>query len=348
MSGGVDSSVTAALLKDQGYDVTGVTIKLWPKCYSDDDNSSLSTVKDAAQVAQMLDIPYQVLDMQEEFQEKVIDGFSREYMSGRTPNPCIECNRGIKFGRLLEHAQQLEMDFMATGHYANIVRGDGMFRLFRGRDINKDQSYALYFLTQKVMAKIIFPLGSFCKKEIRQLARKYRLGIANKPDSQEICFIPGNNYKKFLTTFAGAKNIPGDIVDTRGEILGTHTGIFNYTIGQRKGLGLTRLEPMYVVDINPETNTVMVGSNLDVYCREFTVTELNWISGNPPAKEFSAEVMIRYNTQARPAQITVGQKQVVIRFDQPQRAITPGQSAVIYVRDEVLGGGIILSRPLFS
>ncbi len=352
MSGGVDSSVSAALLKEQGYEVTGVTIKLWPKYIDPAEDSggccSLAAVEDARRVAQQLDIPYYVLNMQKEFQEKVIDKFTREYMLGRTPNPCVECNRSIKFGRLLEKAVQLGMDYVATGHYARIVQEEGRFRLLRGRDLDKDQSYALYSLTQAMLARTLFPVGEFRKEEIRDLARKYKLRIANKPDSQEICFIPDNDYKQFLTTFAGVKNTPGNIVDTRGRVLGTHTGIFNYTIGQRKGLGLATGEPMYVVDINPETNTVTVGRNLDVFSREFIITEFNWVGGAPPAEEFSAEVAIRYNAAARPAQISVQPNGVVVKFREPQRAITPGQSAVVYSGEEVLGGGIILSRKIFA
>lgn len=353
MSGGVDSSVAAALLKEEGFDVTGVTIKLWPK-YIDpaEDGSgccSLAAVEDARRVAQLLEIPYYVLNMQEEFQKNVIDKFSREYMLGRTPNPCIECNRSIKFGRLLEKAVQLGMDYIATGHYVRIVKEGNVYRLFRGRDAAKDQSYALYALTQDMLSRTLFPVGEYRKEEIRALARKFQLRIAAKPDSQEICFIPDNDYKGFLTKYAGVQNTPGNIVDLRGNVLGTHTGIFNYTIGQRKGLGLAVGEPLYVVDINPENNTVVVGRNADVFSREFTVTDFNWISGAPPAEEFDASVMIRYNAPTHPARIYVSrQGQVRIVFAQPQRAITPGQSAVIYDGDEVLGGGIILSRQLIS
>ncbi len=348
MSGGVDSSVTAALLKEEGYDVVGVTIKLWP-AYIDavEDTGgccSLAAVEDARRVAQILDIPFYVLNMQKEFQKTVIDKFSQEYMLGRTPNPCIECNRSIKFGRLLEKAAQLGMDYVATGHYARIVQEGGVFHLLRGRDRDKDQSYALYSLSHGMLARILFPLGGFRKEEIRALAGQHQLPIANKPDSQEICFIPDNNYKEFLTTYAGASNTPGNIIDTQGRVLGTHTGIFNYTIGQRKGLGLASGQPLYVVDINPQTNTVTVGGNKDVYSREFTVSDFTWIGGAPPASQFSAAVAIRYNAPAQPANVLVESPGVLVRFTEPQRAITPGQSAVIYSGDEVLGGGIILSQ----
>lgn len=352
MSGGVDSSVAAGLLKEQGYDVTGITIKLWPKYIDpvEDEGGccSLAAVEDARRVAQMLDIPYYVLNMQQDFQELVIDQFSSEYMQGRTPNPCIECNRSIKFGRLLEKASQLGIDYVATGHYARITRDDesGISRLFRGKDHDKDQSYALYSLDQQSINRILFPAGDYRKDEIRDLAHKYGLKIANKPDSQEICFIPDNNYKDFLTTHAGAVQKPGDIVDTRGKILGKHNGIFNYTIGQRKGLGLAVGEPVYVVDINPEKNTVVVGTNTEVFSTSFTVSDFNWITGFPPADSFSAQVMIRYNAAPQSADIEVEGDYVRITFAKAQRAITPGQSAVIYLGDEVLGGGVIYSREI--
>lgn len=349
MSGGVDSSVAAALLKEQGYDVTGITIKLWPKYIDPSEDTggccSLAAVEDARRVAQILDIPYYVLNMQKEFQEQVIDRFTDEYKLGRTPNPCIECNRSIKFGRLLEKAVQLGMDYVATGHYARIIREDGGARLFRGRDMDKDQSYALYALDQDMLRKILFPVGEYRKDEIRALAAKYGLRIANKPDSQEICFIPDNNYKEFLMAHGGVRQKPGNIVDIKGNVLGTHTGIYNYTIGQRKGLGLAAGEPLYVVDLNPEDNTVVVGSNTDVFSSVFTVTDFNWISGGAPAKQFTAGVMIRYNSKSHPAEISLEtENRVRVEFNQPQRAVTPGQSAVVYKDEEVLGGGIILSR----
>ena len=353
MSGGVDSSVAAALLKEQGYDVTGITIKLWPKYIDpvEDEGGccSLAAVEDARRVAQLLDIPYYVLNMQKEFQDLVIDQFTDEYMKGRTPNPCIQCNRSIKFGRLLEKAAQLGMDYVATGHYARIVKDANGFRLFRGKDTDKDQSYALYALDQSLLDKVLFPVGDYHKDDIRALAKKFGLKIANKPDSQEICFIPDNNYKDFLTTHAGAKQKPGPIVDTEGKVLGNHDGVFNYTIGQRKGLGLAVGERLFVVDINPDTNTIVVGSNNQVYSESFVVSGFNWIQGTPPAGDFLAQAMIRYNALPQPAQVTVlTENKVNISFTQPQRAITPGQSAVIYQGDEVLGGGIIQTRVLAS
>lgn len=348
MSGGVDSSVAAALLKEQGYQVTGATIKLWPKYIDPSEDTggccSLAAVEDARRVAQILDIPYYVLNMQEDFQEQVIDRFTHEYILGRTPNPCIECNRSIKFGTMLKKAVQMGMDYLATGHYARIVRDGQTARLQRGMDLDKDQSYALYALNQEQLKHILFPVGEYRKDEIREIATRYELRIANKPDSQEICFIPDNNYKDFLTVHAGVEQKPGNIVDTQGNILGRHTGIYNYTVGQRKGLGLAVGEPLYVVDINREDNTVVVGSNAEVFSREFTVAEFNWISGSAPSSPFRAGVMIRYNAEPRPAMVFVGDGNVRIEFNQAQRAITPGQSAVVYSGDVVLGGGIIASR----
>lgn len=345
MSGGVDSSVAAALLVEQGYEVIGVTLRLLPE--KTDGDRALAAIGDARAVAEKLDIPHSVIDYQKDFQDLVIAPFIREYMLGRTPNPCVQCNRSIKFGRLLERAARLGIEYVATGHYARILREGGGVRLFRGKDSDKDQSYALYALDQQALKRILFPLGDYCKTEIRGLAKKYGLKIADKPDSQEICFIPDKSYKDFLKASAGLRETPGKIVDLKGNVLGSHTGIYNYTIGQRKGLGLATGEPLYVVDINRENNTVVVGSNTEVFSREFTVSDFNWIAGAPPGANFKAKVMIRYNAPLHPALITVKEDgQVLINFARAQRAVTPGQSAVVYQGDEVLGGGIISWRIL--
>ncbi|HBS92393.1 MAG TPA: tRNA 2-thiouridine(34) synthase MnmA [Firmicutes bacterium] len=346
MSGGVDSSVAAALLKEQGYQVAGATIQLWPDA-GRESACSLAAVEDARRVASSLGIPFFLFNMQKEFQQQVIDSFIQEYKFGRTPNPCIQCNRLIKFGQLLSKAEQLGMDFIATGHYARIVREEGRARLLRGRDGEKDQSYFLYTLNQDKLKKILFPVGDYRKAEIRELAKAYHLNIADKPDSQEICFIPDNNYKEFLIRQGGLPKIPGDIVDTKGNVIGSHQGVFNYTIGQRRGLGVARGVPLYVVDINAETNTVVAGSNEEVLCKTFTAAEFNWIAGSSPEDCFRAGVMIRYNALPQPAVLTVlAQGRVRIEFDQPQRAIAPGQAAVVYAGEEVLGGGKILTRVL--
>lgn len=344
MSGGVDSSVAAALLKEQGYQVIGATMQLWPETGAKS-ACSLAAVEDARKVASSLGIPFYLLDMQKDFQLAVIDSFIQEYKLGITPNPCIQCNRAIKFGQLLNKAEELGIDLIATGHYARISKEEGRFRLLQGRDPEKDQSYFLYTLTADKLKKILFPVGDYRKEEIRELANIYNLNIAAKPDSQEICFIPDNNYKEFLLRQGGLPKIPGDIVDTKGSIIGSHTGVYNYTIGQRRGLGVSRGVPLYVVDINAETNTVVAGSNEEVLCKTFRASDFNWIAGSSPGKSFHAGVMIRYNARPQPAAVTVLTRgKVQIEFDQPQRAIAPGQAAVVYAGEEVLGGGKILSR----
>lgn len=346
MSGGVDSSVAALILKEQGHEVVGVTIKLWPK-YIDPTAEggccSLAAVEDARRVAGSLDIPYYVLNMQEEFQRDVIDPFIQEYSRGRTPNPCIVCNRAVKFGRLLAKAREMGFDAVSTGHYARIVYNQetGLYRLLRGLDPHKDQSYALYGLDQHLLARVLFPLGEYRKEEIRAMAARHGLKIANKPDSQEICFVPDNNYKAFLEEHGGLKPVPGAIVDRRGNVFGQHQGVFNYTIGQRKGLGIATGEPMYVVEIDPEKNLVVVGSNQDVFSQEMLIEGFNWTMGSPPAREFGGEVQIRSHAQPAPGQIEIIGDRVKVTFASPQRAVTPGQSAVLYSGDEVLGGGII-------
>lgn len=344
MSGGVDSSVAAALLKEQGYEVTGATMQLWHETGAKS-ACSLAAVEDARRVAGSLGIPFYLFNLQKEFQQEVIDSFIREYKLGRTPNPCIQCNRALKFGQLLSKAEELGIDLIATGHYARISREGGRFRLLRGRDPEKDQSYFLYTLTADKLKKTLFPLGEYRKSEIRELAKTYQLDIADKPDSQEICFIPDNNYKEFLHRRGGLSETPGDIVDTKGNIIGSHRGVFNYTIGQRRGLGVSRGVPLYVVDINAETNTVVAGSNEEVMCKTFTAADFNWIACSCPGNRFHAQVKIRYNALPQPATVTVlAEGRVEIEFDQPQRAIAPGQAAVVYAGEEVLGGGKILSR----
>lgn len=344
MSGGVDSSVAAALLKEQGYAVTGATIHLCPDYLG---SNARDTAEDARRVAASLGIPFHVFYLQKEFQQQVIDSFIQEYKLGRTPNPCILCNRSIKFGQLYDIARQLGMDYIATGHYARIVQGDDRPRLFRGRDRDKDQSYALYTLTEEKLKNILFPVGEFSKSQIRALAADVNLPTADKPDSQEICFIPDNNYKEFLITQGGLTQTPGDIVDTHGRRIGSHHGVFNYTVGQRKGLGAIRGVPMYVVNINAETNTIVAGSKEELLCKKFSITDCNWLARVNPQDCLQGEVMIRYNSRPQPARVTVlPAGRAEIEFEQPQRAVTPGQAAVVYAGDEVLGGGKILSRVL--
>lgn len=344
MSGGVDSSVAAALLKEQGYQVSGATIQMW----QGNANSPCSSqaVEDAGRVADSLGIPFMTFNMEEEFQREVIEYFVAEYTLGKTPNPCIQCNRRIKFGQFLRMADDLGFEYIATGHYARIAR-DGMNpRLLRGLDAEKDQSYFLYTLTGDKLKRILFPVGDYAKDEIRELARGFQLNIADKPDSQEICFVTGNDYKDFLRS-QGVRQTPGDIVDTQGNVIGRHDGVYNYTIGQRRGLGVARGTPLYVVDINARANTIVVGDSEKTQTRVFIADDFNWVSGSPPGEPAQVKVQIRYNAQAQPADITLlSGGRVRIEFFQPQRAVAPGQAAVVYAGEEVLGGGRITEREL--
>ncbi len=335
MSGGVDSSVTAALLQDQGYQVTGATIKMWPASKADED---------ARRVADSLGLPFLVLDYQESFRREVIDLFIQEYKLGKTPNPCILCNRAIKFGLLLAEAEKAGIQFVATGHYAKIIRGGGGAKLFRGQDKKRDQSYFLYTLTEDKLKKILFPLGQYSKDQIRELAKDYNLAIADKPDSQEICFLSGQDYKEFLRAQGELPVRPGQILDTGGKVIGRHQGIYNYTIGQRRGLGIADGIPLYVLAIDAASNTVIAGSAQELEKKAFVVSDFNWISGRSPSADFMAEVAIRYNAQPQPARVrALAEGRVRIEFNRPQRAIAPGQAAVVYDGDEVLGGGKICS-----
>lgn len=332
MSGGVDSSVTAALLKEQGYQVTGATIKMWP---------ASSVAQDARRVADSLGIPFYLLDFTKEFQQEVIDLFIQEYKLGKTPNPCVLCNRAIKFGLLLEEAKKLGIGLIATGHYAIIQREETRFRLCRGKDKSRDQSYFLYTLTQDKLQKVLFPIGTYSKGEIRALAKKYDLASAGKPDSQDICFLSGTDYKKFLADRGNLRAIPGDIVDRRGQVIGHHTGIYNFTVGQRRGLGVAKGVPLYVVDLIPETNTVVAGGQEELLAKSLVAEDFNWIRQCPQGPVL-AQVQIRYNAPAQPAWVVpMNENQVRVEFERPQRAIAPGQAAVAYDGEEVLGGGKI-------
>jgi tRNA-specific 2-thiouridylase len=345
MSGGVDSSVAAALLQEQGYQVSGATIQMWHG--TAESPCSREAVEDASRVADSLGIPFYTFDMEEVFHKEVIDYFVKEYTLGRTPNPCIQCNRRIKFGQFFHIADELGVDFIATGHYARIVKEGERRRLLRGLRTEKDQSYFLYPLTEDKLKRILFPVGDYTKNEIRLMAKRFQLKIADKPDSQEICFVPGNDYKDFLRSQGGLTETPGDIVDTQGNVIGCHDGVFNFTIGQRRGLGVSQGTPLYVLDINAKTNTIVVGSNEETGGRVFTVDDFTWISGSSPGESFQSKVQIRYNAQAQPANVRLlFPGRVRIEFFQPQRAVAPGQAAVIYAGEEVLGGGKITERLL--
>lgn len=348
MSGGVDSSVAAYLLKNQGYDVIGVTMQIWQEedaCTIEKEGGccGLSAVEDARRVAGQLDIPYYVMNFRREFQKNVIDYFVNEYREGRTPNPCIACNRYVKWESLLQKSLAIGADYIATGHYAKIKRlENGRYTLLRSDAKGKDQTYALYNLTQEQLAHTIFPLGEYEKPKIRELAEGAGLQVAHKPDSQEICFVPDNDYAAFIERETGKAEQPGNFVSTSGEVLGEHRGIGHYTIGQRKGLGIAFGEPMFVVEIRPQTNEVVLGKGDEVFTDHLTAHMVNAMAVD--RFEVGQEVVakIRYNDKGAKAVITaVGDDSFALEFPQPVRAVTPGQAVVLYDDEYVLGGGTI-------
>ena len=350
MSGGVDSSVAAALLVAQGYDVVGVTLRVWPWRAPEEGTKrfgsccSPETVAGARDVARQLGIPYYVLNTEREFDAAVIEEFTREYAAGRTPVPCVACNRDLKFGSLLGRARAWEATAVATGHYAGVTRDEttGRYLLWRARDRHKDQSDFLWPLTQEQLASAVFPLAGLSKAEVREHARRLGLVTADKPESQEICFIPDDDYRGFLRRRRGEIFQPGPIVDTRGQRLGTHAGLPAYTVGQRKGLGVTTGRALHVVDLDPLTNTVTVGSPAELERSRLVAHDVNFIACEPPEQPLCVEAKIRHNHAPAPATVRAfdgGHAEVV--FDTPQRAVTPGQSVVWYRGDCVVGGGVI-------
>ncbi len=346
MSGGVDSSVTAYLLKEQGYEVIGVTMQIWQndKEYEEDNGSccGLSAVEDARRVADRLEIPFYVLNFREEFEEKVIDYFVEEYKAGRTPNPCIACNRYIKWESLLQKALQLGADYIATGHYAKIVTLDNGRKAFKMSKTNlKDQTYALYNLTQFQLEHTLMPVGEYTKPEIREIAEKIGLSIANKPDSQEICFVPDDDYAKFIEDRTGEKIKIGNFVDLEGNILGQHKGIVHYTIGQRKGLGIAFGKPMFVVEIDNINNNIILGSNDDLFSNELTATDINYMGSKSFDENKIYTAKIRYSHTPSECTIKTIDDKIICTFKEKQRAITKGQAIVIYDDDIVVGGGTI-------
>ena len=349
MSGGVDSSVAAALLKENDYDVIGATMQIWSRGKQTPADSfsgccGRDAVTDAKKVAYKLGIPHYVMDFRDIFAERVIVDFCREYSLGRTPNPCIRCNQYIKFGALLDKARALSADFIATGHYARIERDRATQRclLKKGIDPAKDQSYFLYALTQEQLSRTLLPLGAFTKDRVREMAGDSGLPVASKKESQEICFIPDHDYAAFLKDYIPQAAGPGPIVDERGKTLGSHRGILSYTVGQRKGLGLSAGEPSYVVALEPATNTVVVGSREATYGDELVASRLNWIAMDRLAQNITAKARIRYRHREAEATITpLDGDEIYIKFKEPQMAITPGQAVVFYDGDIVIGGGII-------
>ena len=345
MSGGVDSSVAALIMKNKGYECIGCTMKLYdgPDDAREGTCCSLSDVEDARSVCMRLGIKYYVFNFKDEFKEKVIDKFIGCYLCGQTPNPCIECNDHLKFDKLYERAKILGYDYVVTGHYAQIVEhADGSFHLLEGPDPVKDQSYVLYRMTQTQLASTLFPLGSMSKEETRLLAEENNFINANKKDSQDICFVPDGDYAAVIEQYIGRKCEPGNFVDTKGNILGTHKGIIHYTIGQRKGLGISAEHPLYVIRIDVPNNQVILGTNDELFTTKLTAKEASWTQNTIPDKPFEAQVRIRYHGKKVPATvIPTGPDSFDVNFKEGVRAITPGQAAVIYIGSEVIGGGVI-------
>lgn len=350
MSGGVDSSVAAWLLKEQGYDVIGVTMQIW----QDEDTEvqeaeggccGLSAVDDARRVAMDLGIPYYVMNFKEEFRKNVMDYFVGEYVEGRTPNPCIACNRHVKWESLLRRSMAIGAYYIATGHYAQIDRlPGGRYSLKTSVTAAKDQTYALYNLTQEQLSHTLMPVGSYHKEEIRDMAERLGLPVAHKPDSQEICFIPDHDYASFIEEYTGRELPPGNFVDLDGNVLGRHRGITHYTVGQRKGLNLSMGRPVFVVEIRPETNEVVIGDNQDVFTNVLRCDKLNWMAVDGlHGKSMDILAKIRYSHKGSPCTIReIGDDMVECRFHEPVRAVTPGQAVVFYDGDYVAGGGTII------
>lgn len=341
MSGGVDSSLAAALLLERGYDVVGMTMRLSDETRAVEPDAP-SSVEDARRVADVLGISHHVIDFTEIFENTVVDYFLDAYLDGRTPNPCVVCNHHIKFGGLLRAAEDIGAQYIATGHYARIDRDeDGVYHLRKGLDHDKDQSYVLYHLNQEKLAHIIFPLGNLRKSETRRMAEEYGLPVAHKTESQEICFVPNDDYKAYLREHRPGGTFCGDIVDSAGNILGRHDGVAFYTIGQRKGLGIAASQPLYVTALDAAKNQVIVGAADAVYAQELIASDLNWTMWDTLAEERTVEAKIRYGKRLAAARVVQEGDCVRVCFTDPQRAVTPGQSVVFYENDIVLGGGII-------
>ena len=339
MSGGVDSSVSAILLKEKGYDVIGINMLLW--------GEDTSNASDASKVCKKLHIPFTFLDLRNDFKKFVIQDFIVGYRSGSTPNPCIECNKFMKFGLMYLRAKELKCDYIATGHYANI-EFDGKYGanvLKKANNLKKDQSYVLYDIKKELLNHIIFPLGKFeSKEEIRSLATKYGLEVANKPDSEDICFIQNGDYEEFLEEYAKFKAKEGNIVDKKGNVLGKHNGLYKYTIGQRKGLGISNPVPLFVIGFNKLKNELIVGEEKELYNESLLASNINWLVDNIE-NGMKVEAKIRYSAEPKKAKlILLPRNYARVVFEEPQRAITPGQSVVFYDGDTVLGGGRILSH----
>ena len=341
MSGGVDSSVAAFLLKNEGYEVIGATLEL----FAGSSCCNIDTYIDAKNVCNQLGIPHFTFNYKDEFREHVINDFISCYANCKTPNPCIECNKYMKFGFMYEKAKELGCNYIATGHYAKTEYSEkyGRWVLKKSKSLKKDQSYVLWNIPKELIEHVLFPLADYEEKEeIRKIARDNNLKVANKPDSEDICFVTDGNYKKFLENNSDIKPREGNIVNTEGKILGKHTGLYNYTIGQRKGLGISNLVPLFVVGFNSDKNEVIVGEEKDLYKSEIEVNEINLILVDEIKDWIDVEVKTRYSSKVAKAKIKQEDNKIKVKFEEPQRAVTPGQSAVFYVDDIVLGGGKII------
>ena len=339
MSGGVDSSVAASLLKEQGYDVIGVTMETWQG--SDDKPEN---VEDARKVAEDLGIPFYVLDFKNQFKCNVMDYFKDEYLQGKTPNPCIACNRYVKWEALLNEAAKLGADYIATGHYSSVVKLDnGRYTLKRADNLAKDQTYALYRLTQEQLSKTIMPVGKYSKDEIRQRAESIGIAVADKPDSQDICFIPDGDYAKFIKENTDKEIKEGNFITPDGKVVGRHKGIIHYTVGQRKGLGVALGYPCFVIEIRPETNEIVIGSKEESMITSFKVNNLNFMSVEDITEPVHLFTKIRYNHKGTYCTVErTGEDELTCTFDNPEKAVTPGQAAVFYEDNMVVGGGTII------
>jgi tRNA-specific 2-thiouridylase len=357
MSGGVDSSVAAAILRREGHEVVGFTMQLWnqrrrlgpqgepqpSRCCSLDD------VYDARRVAENLNVPFYVLNLEDEFERSVVRPFVRDYLAGRTPIPCVSCNTKLKFARLVSVARSVGADRVATGHYARVEYNErfGRFILLRGKDLSKDQSYFLFEMTQTQLQRAVFPLGYLTKTEVRALAREIGLGTAEKAESQEICFVPDGDYARFVEDYASSEmastaGTPGEITSLEGRVIGEHQGLYRYTVGQRKGIGIAASRPLYVVRIDVPRNQLIVGNKAELYGRSFTAINVNWIAFDEPPAVVRCKARIRYRAvEAEATIIRRSATEVTVEFDSPQPAITPGQAAVFYDGDSVIGGGWI-------
>jgi tRNA-specific 2-thiouridylase len=351
MSGGVDSSVAAALLVEQGYDVVGMMMRLWSEETAEGGAHNRcctpEQMNDARRIADQIGIPFYVLDTKDVFRNTIVEYFIDVHRQGMTPNPCIECNRHIRFNWLYKNAMALDADYLATGHYARIRRADdGDYLLTKAVDDHKDQSYVLSVLTQDHLQHTLFPVGEYPKPEIRELARKFGLPTASKKDSQDLCFLGDGDYRRFLGDYAPDVMTPGPIVLRDGTAIGEHTGLANYTIGQRKGLGVQHSEPLYVLAMNPYRNALIVGPRDELGRDNLTAKRVSWIQGLPSEGPFHAEVKIRYKAKPAPALITpLAEDRIAVQFDEPLRDIAPGQGAVMYQGDVCLGVGIIERPP---